>query len=188
MKTLTINLLTVLFQICPLFKGEKFAELWMNPNPAASPNNWDLFYSGTREECEAIIRRSVAAAIEADKPTPPEPPEYMVGSIKLMFLGHGIADCFIEELEEINTLAKGSVEYDLIRDMWEDLLDSHIQCRHRDCGLCNGVACEESVQVAIPKALLNATQAQREKAPTERGVSKTQAYQWDYDDKGKCHW
>ena len=92
----------------------------------------------------------------------------------------------VDALEELNTLAQGSTEYNAIRDLWEEIIDDYVQCRHRDCGLCNGVGCEESVVVEIPNAILNATKEQRDKA-SKKEPSLEQQRTWAWEDRGGCH-
>lgn len=195
MTTFILNLLTVLFKICPNCPGAINGQYYLavNPNPAANPNNWDAWFAGTKEECEAIVRRSVLAAIEADKALALAKrlllplPEYMVGSSSFTFRGDAMPDYLIEDLEVINELADGSTEYDAIRDLWEITMESHIQCRWRDCGTCDGVACEESVMVEIPNVLLNFTRPQRMKAAS-RYSSRTQDRQFTMEDCGTPSW
>jgi len=84
--------------------------------------------------------------------------------MKYMFKYRSNADCLIAELEELNILARGSIEFALIKEMFESTMDKCIQCRHRYCGTCNGVACEDSVVISIPTHLMSATFRQRELA------------------------
>jgi ferredoxin len=87
----------------------------------------------------------------------------------------------LEELvvEALNT----GVSTDGVAELYDETLDRYIQCRGRDCGTCNGVACEESVDVDMPdtpkaKALWQAADL----PDTDRMI---QAY--GYDDIGGCH-
>ena len=108
-------------------------------------------------------------------------------TMTMLFRSSSRAHAMTAEIVELNELAEGSVEYDAISEMWESILDRHVQCRHRYCGTCNGVGCEESVEVAISVELLNATLHQRNKAG-ELPYSATKAAQYQYDDEGRCHY
>ena len=106
---------------------------------------------------------------------------------KFLFRSRSAAGNMVELLEELNILSEGSDEYEYIRDTWESILDSYVQCRHRCCGTCNGVGCEDSMKIGIPNSILNATREQREKAGKAE-PTKAQLSQWQHDDEGRCHW
>jgi len=177
-----MDLISGTFKVCSLFNDVNFVELWFNPNPLTQPNNWDVFYRGERVEAERRIKEAVKFASDALKPEP-TPETYS----RLLFRSHPYASAMIKALEELNVLAEGSDEYNYIRDEWESILDRYIQCRHRYCGTCNGVGCEESVTVHIPNSLLSATQKQRDKAGKAE-PTPTQLRAWQYEDEGRCHW
>ena len=95
------------------------------------------------------------------------------------------AERLIQEISTLNQLAEGSTDCEAIRDLYEEAMDSYIQCRHRNCGLCNGVGCEDSVQVEIPESLLKVTYHQRRLV--DDTVTEAQASAWYADDVGLCH-
>ena len=95
------------------------------------------------------------------------------------------AERLIQEISTLNQLAEDSADYETISDLYEEALDYYTQCRHRDCGLCNGVACENSVQVEIPESLLKVTYHQRRLV--DDTVTEAQASAWYTDDIGLCH-
>ena len=95
------------------------------------------------------------------------------------------AERLIQEINSLNQLAEGSVDYEIISDLYEEALDRYVQCRHRNCGLCNGVGCENSVQVEIPEHLLMVTYQQRKLAAEK--ITEAQASMWYADDIGLCH-
>jgi len=101
----------------------------------------------------------------------------------MIFRSKEIASRFIKNLEELNIMAEGSVEYSVINDEYESILDRHIQCRHHDCGTCNGVACEDSHFVEIDSKLFLATKSQRDKATNIH----RKHVDYGYDDRGGCH-
>lgn len=177
-----MDLISGSFKLCPMFNNSKFGTLWFNPNPLTQPHNWDVFYRGEWAEAEKKIREAVAEAVKALKP-PPEPESFT----ELMFYSKHAAHSMCDALKELNELAEGSTDYNGIRDQWEDILDSHVQCRHRYCGTCNGVGCEYSHLIEIPNSLLDATRDQRDRAG-DAEPTPAQLRAWQYDDEGRCHW
>ncbi len=107
-----------------------------------------------------------------------------------MFRDHANAVALKSELEELNSMVTDNCSQDdcnTIDELFEELLDSTVQCRHRYCGTCDGVGCENSHYIKIPVSLFQGTKAVRDRADYT-GPSAAQEAQWKYDDEGRCHW
>ncbi len=92
-------------------------------------------------------------------------------------------------LEELNEMVVDNCSQDdcnTINTLFEELLDSTIQCRHRYCGTCNGIGCENSHYIKIPVSLFQVSKEVRDRAEYH-GPSAAQEAQWRYDDEGRCH-
>jgi len=102
-------------------------------------------------------------------------------SVSMLFKFRGNAVAMVAELKELNILAEGSVEYNVINDMFEDILDRYVQCRYRDCRTCGGYACEESLSLDVPSSLLTATAEQRALATAPHNSSIMEATFYNED-------
>lgn len=104
-------------------------------------------------------------------------------TVSMLFRFRSDAVAMVAELKELNILAEGSVEYNTINDMFEEILDRYVQCRYRDCRTCGGYACEDSLNLTIPSSLLTATAAQRALATIPHD-SVVQAATYYNEDRG----
>ena len=98
------------------------------------------------------------------------------------FAEYCAADLLALEELVVEALASGA-STEGVGELYDDILDNYVQCRGRDCGTCNGVACEESVEIDMP-AVPNAEALWQEAdvPPSERILAA-----WGFDDIGGCH-
>ena len=105
----------------------------------------------------------------------------------MLFRNQYIAQAFVKEMLLLENLVvealNAGTSTDGAAELYDEILD-RILCRGRDCGVCNGVACEEAVEVDLPDEVLYARALWQ---GTDIPVSEKVAAAHEYDDSGRCH-